>query len=191
MPRPSRIIALGLEHDALALRNGGKTADQATAHLNETLALRGAGDQVARSVVERYWASLDKESIAPAHRPQVAEENARVGVTIGSDLQSLRDEIAQWMQEASNAKSFVYGKDGAVVAEDINWSARTSVAREFRETLKFTADVFERIYNMENIRIFQQTVLETIAEASPELQREVKRRFEANQQIVRAQMLGM
>lgn len=191
MARPAKIVQLKLEKQALGLRNAGKTLDEAADALNATLSRREGGETVTAKAVQRYWASLDQESIVPAHRPQVAARNADMGMNLGGDIHDLHDKLKAWLEQAEDAKSYVYDKDGVLVGEDIDWRARTSVAREFRETLKFTAEMLERIYNVEQIKVFQQTVLETIAEASPELQGEIKRRFEVNQQIVRAKLLGL
>jgi hypothetical protein len=191
VPRPSKIVQLKLEKQALALRNAGRTADEARDALNATLRRRKSGETVTRKTLERYWALLDNASIVPAHQPQVAQRNADVSMNLGGDIQSLHDKLERWLDEAEEAKNYVYDQDGMVIGEDIDWRARTSVAREFRETLKFTAEMLERIYSIEQIKVFQQTVLETIGDASPELQAEVKRRFQAKQQIVRAKLLGL
>jgi hypothetical protein len=191
MPRPSTIITLDLEQEALEARNSGKTREEATEHLNRVLEQRESDQRITVSSLQRYWLSLDKESIAPLHRPGVAVENARVGATIGTDLQDLHDRIAGWMEEAEDAKQWVYDKDGEVIGEDIDWRARTSVAKEFRETLKFTAEMLERIYNMENVKLFQNTVLETVAKADPDIRQEIIQRFSMNQQISRAHLLGL
>jgi hypothetical protein len=193
MPRPSTIIALDLEQEALEARNTGKTVEQATNQLNSVLEQRDTEmeHRITPSSLERYWASLDKESVAPAHRPQLAAENARVAATLGTDLQDLHDRISRWLDQAEDAKQWVYDKDGEVIGEDIDWRARTSVAKEFRETLKFTAEMLERIYSMENVKLFQNTVLETVAKVDPDIRQEIIQRFSMNQQISRAHLLGL
>jgi hypothetical protein len=191
VPRPLKIVALELEEQALAGRNAGKTLDELRDRLNALLKKRGSREAVTVRAIERYWATLDRASVVPAHQPQLAERNADVGMKLGREIQQLHHKLHRWLDEAEDAKSATYDSDGSVISEDVDWRARTSVAREFRETLRFTAEMLERIYNVEQIRVFQQTVLETIGDVSPEMQRDVKRRFEANQQVVRAKLLGL
>jgi hypothetical protein len=188
--RPLKIVQHQLEKQALAARNKGRTADETAKELTGTLRKRGVKEGLSRTAVERYWASLDEESLPPAHRPQVAEQNAALAVNVAGDLQVLAATVKEWFEEAKTARKYLPTDDG-LMDVGADWQARTGASREFREALRFAADVMERVYNIENIRVFQETVLEAVGEASPEVQREIKRRFEGKREIVRAKLLGL
>lgn len=190
-----KIVQHGLEKHVLKLRGSGKTLPEIRDELNERIRAKGNADRLTTRAIERYLATLDEGSVPIAHQPQVAEENVRLGMNVAGDVADLTDKLRAWLIEAEEGKTPVYGKDDlgdAVIVEWLpDWRARTSVAREFRETLKFTAEILERIYNQERIRVFQQTVLEVINEADPETARLVKSRFQSNAEIMRARLLGL
>jgi hypothetical protein len=194
MPRPAKIVQLGLERQAIAARNAGMTGREARDRLNAILKRRGEVKSVTDRAVERYWATLDGASIAPSHQPQLAERNADLAINIGGNLSELSECVRGWFEEAKEARvtRVVKGNDEPEAVDcGPDWPVRLNTAREFRKLLRFSADILERIYNIENIRVFQETVLEAVGEASPEVQREIKRRFEGKREIVRARLLGL
>lgn len=189
--RQHKIVRYGLEKRVLKLRAGPDTLPSICKQLNAELAAKGVEGKLTTRSIERYFATLDEATVPIAHQPQAAEENLRLGMNVAGDVADLTDKLRAWLIEAEEGKTPVYGDEGQVVEWLPDWRARTSVAKEFRETLKFTADILERIYNQERIRVFQQTVLEVINEADPETARLVKSRFQSNAEIMRARLLGL
>lgn len=198
--RRHKIIEHGLEKKALALRGKGHTNSEAAAELNRLIKARGSEDTITPRSLQRYYATLDEATLPVAHQPQVAEANAEVAINVGRDLERLSGQLREWFDEATAARlttTIRRGKDddGEDIYEPVDagpdWRVRLNTAREFRELLKLIADVLERINNAERIQIFQQTVMETVAEADPETARRIKARFEANAEIMRARLLGL
>lgn len=196
MPRPSKIVQLDLEKHALKLREQGKTVRQ----IAEALTTR-SGQSISHAAVERYLATLDRESVPPAHRPQVAEQNAALAINVGGDLQELATTLRRWFDEAQDARLFqivpLEATDQDPNPEPLkidigpDWRVRLSTSREFRETLKFAADVLERIYNAEQIREFQLAVLEAVQEADPATARRIRDRMAQRSEVVKARLLGV
>lgn len=189
--KPHKVVALGLEKRTLQLRGEAKTTPQICAALNTELAVKGVEDKLTARSIERYFATLDEATVPVAHQPQAAEENLRLGMNVAGDVADLTDKLRQWLEQAEAATVIVYDSEGQPYSEQPDWRARTSVAKEFRETLKFTADVLERIYNQERIRVFQQTVVEVVNEEEPDVARRIKTRFQSNAEIMRARLLGL
>lgn len=197
MARPSKIVQQKLEDKALQGRNEGLSAQATADRLNAILKRRGAGETVSERTVDRYWTILDRTTIAPAHQPQNAEQNAALAINVGGDLQQLATVVRGWFAEAEQARRVVVRP---ITEENPNpepvdlgpdWQVRLSTAREFRETLKFAADVLERIYNAEQIQVFQAAVMECVAAADPMVASEIRRRLGERQEMVRAQLLGI
>lgn len=185
-----KVVALDVEKQAVDARNKGRTAAEAKVQIDALLKRRGSTETITIRAIQRYWATLDEKTIAPAHEPQMAERNADLSVGVASDIQRLRERLLKWVEEAEEARNEVFdGEEVRDVGPD--WRARTQVSKELRETLKLIVDVLERVHNAEAIAVFQQTVYEVVREASPELQREIKRRFESNREIIRAKLLGL
>lgn len=180
MARPCKIVQLQLERECLRARNAGRTAIETADALNDTLRRRESKETVSRTAVERYWATLDEASVAPAHQPQVAQRNARTAGDVGERTLSALAELEELWEDAK-AERFENGAR--------NWTAILGVARERRETLKAYVELAERIHNLETIQAFQRIVYDTIARADPDVQREVKRAFESQREIIRARLL--
>jgi hypothetical protein len=197
MARPSKIVQQKLEDKALEGRNEGLTAQATADRLNAILKRRGVVETVSKRTVDRYWTILDRASIAPAHQPQNAEQNAALAINVGVDLQQLATVARGWFAEAEEARRTVLppiteeNPHPEPIDLGPDWQVRLSAAREFRETLKFAADVLERIYNAEQIQVFQATVLECVAAADPVVASEIRRRLAERQEMVRAQLLGI
>jgi hypothetical protein len=201
MARPSKIVQQKLEDKALQGRNEGLSAQATADRLNAVLKRRGAGETVSERTVDRYWTILDRTTIAPAHQPQNAEQNAALAINVGGDLQRLAATLRAWFEEAQEARVYQFLYPEAEKDEPApeplridlgpDWKVRLDTSREFRETLKFAADVLERIYNAEQIQVFQATVMECVAAADPVVASEIRRRLGERQEIVRAQLLGV
>ena len=188
MARPSKIVQQKLEDKALEGRNEGLSAQATADRLNTILKRRGAIETVTERTVDRYWTILDRASIAPAHQPQNAQQNAALAINVGGDLQRLCVVLGRWFDEAQQARKPATAEDPDPGPD---WQVRLNTSREFRETLKFAADILERIYNAEQIQVFQATVLECVAAADPTVASEIRRRLGERQEMVRAQLLGV
>jgi hypothetical protein len=197
MARPTKIVQQKLEDKALQGRSQGLSAQATADSLNEILRRRGSSETISQKAVERYFARRDRASIAPPHQPQNAEQNAALAINVGADLQQLATVVSGWFAEAEQARRTVLpdATDENQSPEPIDlgpdWQVRLSAAREFRETLKFAADVLERIYNAEQIQVFQAAVMKCVAAADPVVASEIRRRLSERQEMVRAHLLGV
>ena len=187
-----KIIALGLEDLVVDARGRGRSLQQIADELNAELQRRDVAARVSKKSVERYLATLDEATVPAAHAPQAAEANAVIAIAFGDRLTRLDHLLARWLEEAETATTTVqvgYG-DNASHETVPDWRARTSVAREMRELLKVYADLMQRIHDAEQVRAFQESVVEAIREASPEAATAVLEKLRARQSIARASLLG-
>lgn len=188
-----KIIALGLEDLVVDARGRGRSLSQIADELNAELAARGdTTATVSKESVKRYLATLDRATVPAAHTPQAAQANALVSIEFGRRLQTLDRLVASWLDEAHTAEKTVqigYG-DTSTFETVPDWQARTSVAREMRELLKVYADLMQRIHDAEQVRAFQESVVEAISEASPEVAAAVLSKLRGRQSIQRAALLG-
>lgn len=188
-----KIIALGLEDLVVQARGRGRSLQQITDELNAELAERGdTTARVSKKSVERYLATLDQATVPAAHTPQAAEANAVVAIAFGQRLTRLDQLLAQWLDEAQEATKTVQVGYGDTATFDVvpDWQARTSVAKEMRELLKVYADLMGRIHDAQQVKAFQESVVEAIKEASPEVATAVLTKLRSRQSIQRAAMLG-
>lgn len=115
-----------------------------------------------------------------------------------ADPETARDhasELAEGMQDAielldtdTAAQLRDWIRPVTVLVPD--WQARTSVSREMREHLKAYADLMARIFDAQQVQAFQQSVVEAIEEASPEVAHLVLAKLQSKQSIQRAALLG-
>ncbi len=185
MPRPLKIVQLGLEDVVRQARLDGKNIDDAVNDCNQTLLDRGQDDtSVSSSAANRYWASLPAHVVPAAHEPQRAAENATLAISILPRLEMLDGLLQQWLTEAAAAGKPVWGVLWDPVANKpvnndenahvecvelytADWHARGTMAREMREFLKVVADLMERVYDADQVAAFQQAVMDAIREADP------------------------
>jgi hypothetical protein len=191
-----KIIALGLEDLVVDARGRGRSlsqiADECNAALAERVPLGTPASTVSKESVKRYLATLDRATVAPAHAPQAAEANALVSIEFGRRLTTLDKLLARWLTEADEAERTVQvGMGDTATFETIpDWQARTGIAREMRELLKVYADLMQRIHDAQQVAAFQQSVVEAIREASPEVAASVVAKLRERQSIQRAALLG-
>jgi hypothetical protein len=179
VPRPSKIVQLGLEKDALSLRDQGRTLREIADALTQQLARAGSDETVSYPGVERYFASLDRATVAVAHRPQVAAENAAVSIDVA---QRIRDSLVRLDQLLGAAEEESDGRP--------NWYATLGVIREVREHTKLYADLLERVYNVAHVEAFQRAVLRVLERQSLQVRAAVEAELAREQHLVRARLLG-
>lgn len=191
----SRIITLELENDVMRLREDRVNIDDITAELNVRLSDRwdGKGEcpTVSKAAVHRYMIKLDKATVPAVHEPGVARANAMRAVNLGADMQDLHEKLKTWMGEAENAKIVFTDKDGNVVSEQIDWKARTGVAQQMINSTKLYADLLERIYAADQVRQFQESVLQAIEQADPATAVRVRDALRGKRSIRQAALLGL
>jgi hypothetical protein len=180
MSRPLKITALGLEQQALKARADGLTVRQVADRLSATLRRRGVADTVSHSMVERYFAGLDKATVPLAHRPQAAVANAQLVVDVA---QRTRDSLLRLDQLLPVAEAEVTAAGGK------NWAAILGVLRESREHVRAYADLLERVHNAEQIAAFQQSVVDALQETSPDLRARFDQLLAERQGVVVARLV--
>lgn len=193
MANQGKVVKLGLEEVVLSSRERGRSLAQIAADCNAALRAQRSKDTVSKPAVERYLATLDKASVAPAHQPQLAERNARTAIDFAGDLHGLRDKVSGWLEEADTATRTVmvgYGESAYTEIEP-HWDARTKVAREFRELLKLYADVMERVANAQHVQEFQRIIFDAIKDADAETANKILASLRKVREARQAGMLGL
>lgn len=189
----SKILDLGLEEQVLASREQGEGLDKTVVRCNQELARRGVESTVSKSTVKRYLASLDRATVPVAHQPQVAQENARVAIAFAERLNRLDQLLGRWLDEAQDAEKIVVVGSGETAYEvrSPDWHARTGIAREMRGLLATYTDLMQRVHDAEEVKAFQESVVDAIREASPEVAAAVLAKLRERQSVVKASLLGM
>lgn len=219
MGRQSKIQLHELEEFVLGERARGRTTKQIAAAVNDELAHRNIDDSVDKQgrAVERYLQSLDEHTVPAAHQPQVAEQNAAMVFDIAGRLGLLDGYLVRWIEQADLGVRPVQGVVYDLIGErvvtadalgaqssddpehedkpvvqvyEVDWQARRAAAGELRQACVAIADLVGRIHDAEQVRAFQASVSEAIAEASPEVAAAVLVKLKAKQSIVRASLLG-
>lgn len=109
--------------------------------------------------------------------PQDARDDA---AKFAENLEDLDPDIAAELRE--------WVRPVTVLVPD--WHARTAVSREMRGHLKEYADLMARIHDAQQVQAFQESVLEAIQEAAPEVAHRVVAKLQEKQTIQRAALLG-
>lgn len=214
MARQSKIVKHELEEFVLGERSRGRTAKQIAAAVNDELAHRDIADQVDKQgrAVERYLHTLDAHTVPVAHQPQVAEQNSAMIFDVAGRLGLLDGYLVQWIEQANHAVRPVQGVVFDLVAErmitsqdlhaddgdephtvqvyEIDWQARKAAAGELRQACVAIADLVGRIHDAEQVKTFQTTVAEVIAECDPATAKRLVEKLQTRQSIVRASLLG-
>jgi hypothetical protein len=211
----SKILDLGLEDMVLASRSEGEGLDRTVVRCNQDLARRGVEQTVSKSTVKRYLASLDKATVPVAHQPQVAQQNAAVAIAFADRLNVLDAKLGRWLDEAERAYTPMHGvlydqSSGEVMDASqarqllrdesisgplvkvliVDWQARLGAAREMRGLLGTYTDLMQRVHDAEEVKAFQESVLDAIREASPDVAAAVLAKLRERQSIVKASLLG-
>lgn len=185
-----KVMQLGLEETILDARRRGLEVSEITRACKDVLAARGSGESITKRSIERYLQRLDKASVAPAHQPQIAQANAMVGIAFMQRVERLDELLGKWLDEAEDAQVPIVNAEGEVVEHIPDWNARTRTAREMREHLKAYADLMQRVHDASQVKAFQESVLEAIQEASPEVAQVVLEKMRGKQDVRRAALLG-
>jgi hypothetical protein len=230
----SKIIELGLEHVVIEARNEGKGLDQIVRACNDWLQREGpTTTSVSKSTVKRYLAQLAPGTVAAAHEPTVAAENARVAIEFAARLNGLDEKLGRWIEEADKAVTPMRGvlwdpylqqpvetkhaqENAAKMREDlgelaflapdalakvdewvsavpvmvVDWHARKVASSELRGLLKMFGDLMQRVHDAEQVQAFQEAMMESIREASPEVAAAVIANLRKRQTVRRAAILG-
>lgn len=213
MPRQSKIAKYGLERMVFELRKDGFFPKAIAELCNAELEDRGVADSVTSKAVERHFRALDGASAPEVHAPRAVEANATLAVSVADRLGLLDEHVSRWIVEADRAVKPMHGVVYDVNTEQIvsdrfapegeepdenacvpvfvaDWHARGTAARELREATKAVADILARVHDVEQVQAFQQSVMEAIGEASPEVAHKVLEKMREKQSIRRAHLLG-
>lgn len=213
MARQSKIVRYGLQEQAVALRAASMSAQQIAEQLNDELAHQDIKDTVTSKAVERFFATLDRATIPEAHQPRVAEQNATLAFDVAKNLELLDGHLTRWIVEADKACQIVKGvvwdeNAGEVVSERFtqsddydggpvvpvlvaDWNARGTASRELREASKVVADLLQRVYDAQQVQAFQESIMEVLEEADPDVAHKVIAKLKEKQTIRRAALLGV
>jgi hypothetical protein len=186
-PRPTKIEKHGLAFAAIALRNEGLEVKEVLARLNAKL---NGKDTIGKATLERFFTNLPAASAPVVHNPQVGEIVQAQVMSFGEQFEKLNRMTVEWLDEAETSRLTGVNDHGTVDLGP-DWNARTKVAKELREQIKLMADTLERIYNAEQVKLFQESVLEAIGEASPEVAQAVRDRLRERTEIRKAALLGI
>lgn len=148
------------------------------------------GQSVSLRSVDTYVAKLPASKVAIVHNPDVSQEVKTQVSTFAEQFTKLNRITNDWLEEAEKAR-MVGINDHGTVDLGPDWNARTKVAKELREQLKLMGDTMERIYNAEQVKLFQESVLESISEVAPEVAQTIRDKLRQKTEIRRAALLGV
>jgi hypothetical protein len=169
------------------LRDQGRT----NAEIHEALTTHLAGkDTISLRSVDTYVRTLPATTVAVIHDPDTTIEVREQVSGFADQFAKLNRITNDWLDEAEKARMFGVNDHGTVDLGP-DWNARTKVAKELREQLKLMGDTMERIYNAEQVKLFQDSVLETISEVSPEVAQAIRNKLRSKTEIRKAALLGV
>jgi hypothetical protein len=179
MGRPATVPRLGLAAEVIECRAHGLTLDATTARLNALLEGGGIEEAVSRSSVARFLRTIDDASAALAHRADLAERNAVVGIDVAERIRAM---LAKLDQLLPIAEADTNGKP--------NWPAVLGVIKEIRELTRLWVSVMERVHSSERVERFQREVLAGVERASPAVAAEIRRELRSAYELRRAELVA-
>lgn len=195
MARPSRIIQLGLEKTVIRERAKHHSMEKIVATLNRQLdKRRSAGEKVGGPIpvntLGRYLRSLDAASAPALHTVEVVQANTRLSINFGDQFLELNATMNVWLEEAKTARKMVAVAGVGVEDAGPDWDARVKTATALQRNLDSYADLLERIFDADQVRMFREEVLTAISEESPECARRIQARLQARQSVRIAALTG-
>lgn len=195
MASPHKIVKLDLTE---VVREGlvdGKTQADILDDLNTELAIRhdakpGKPPTIAKASLERYLAAMPEGTVAALHGSDVATKNAAMALDFGHRFKERMTTLDTWLTEVSDSKRTVTIGDNQVDLGP-DWQARKAMMSEERRWLQLYADLMERIYNAEQVRLFQAAVIEALREADAEVAQKVEKALRDATEKRAAALLGM
>lgn len=148
------------------------------------------GQTLTLRTVDAYVAKLPAKTIAVIHDPDTTREVTKQVESFGDQFADLNRIVRDWLNDVKDARVKIV-TDHGVQDGGPDWNSRVKVAKELREQIKLIADVMERIYNAEQIKLFQESVLEAVGEASPEVAQAIRDKLRERTEIRRAALLGV
>lgn len=188
MANANKIVKHNLGGVVARLREQGKTVDQILEAINARL---NGKDTISSATLRRFIDKLPEAQVVAVHMPEVAQEMGRQVRSFSDQFTNLNEIVEGWLEDVKNSKLTTVTEHGEVVDLGPDWNSRVKVARELREQIKLIADVMERVYNAEQIKLFQESVLEVISEASPEVASAIRDKLKERTDIRRAALLGV
>ena len=154
--------------------------DATTYRLNALLQGAGIEEVVSRSSVARFLRTIDDASAALAHRADLAERNAVVGVDVAGRIRAMLAKLDELLPlaEADTAN----GRP--------NWAAVLGVVKEIRELTRLWVSVMERVHSAERVERFQREVTAAIERASPAVAAEVRRELRSAHELRSAELVA-
>jgi hypothetical protein len=191
---PHKVVKLQVEDVVREGLADGKTYPEILDDVNGELAVRhdgkkGAPPKVSSSALERYIASLPEGTVPALHSPDVASANARLALDFEQRFQARMHTLGEWLTEVDTAR-LTMQKDGVTIDLGPDWQARKAMMSEERRWLQLFVDLMERLYNAQQVQMFQEAVMEELREADPELAQRVVARLQAKVTTRAAALLG-
>ena len=111
---------------------------------------------------------------------------------IGADLADTHERLKRWAVEAEEAVIVLAtNSEGEPTVTTPDWRARTSVVQQLLNSTKLFADLLERIYATDQVRQFQESVLECVEEADPATAIKLRDKLAAKRSVRQAALLGI
>jgi hypothetical protein len=197
VPSPLKIVKLGVED---VVREGlvdGLTHPEIIEAVNTELAIRhgsgqgkkGAPPSISKGALDRYLAALPEDAAAAVHKQEVAAANAAMALDFEQRFRSRMNTLNDWLEEVSNAERTME-VNGAKVNLGPDWSARKAMMSEERRWMQLYVDLMERLYNAQQVQLFQEAVMEAIRDESPEAAARIAQSLQAKVQTRAAAILG-
>lgn len=180
-----KVVQLGVEDVVREGLADGKTQPEILEDVNMELVVRhdrkkGKPPSVSRAALERYLASLPEGTVAALHGANIAEANAALALDFSKRFTERMETIARWLEQADTAERTMEA-NGETVKLGADWHARKAMMSEERRWMQLYVDIMERLYNAQQVRDFQESVMEVLREAEPKLAQAVAAKLQAKQ----------
>jgi hypothetical protein len=123
------------------------------------------------------WNPYRQEPTDPQLARETPASSSRTSASSSSSRPDALKNITEWV------------KPVPVLVAD--WHARKVAASELRGLLKMFGDLMQRVHDAEQVQAFQEAMMESIREASPEVAAAVIANLRKRQTVRRAAILGI
>lgn len=161
MGRPGKIAKYGLEVEATELRGQGKSLDEIASILSAKLP---PGETLSRMAVARFFDSTPK-----AVRQVVRATRRRCAEVVSAQM--------RWIDRFQKIHQRTWDILAKLEGENRPHLVHRYIA-EVRKQLTLEADIIRMLADAQEIKLFQETVLEVVGEVAPDAREEILRRLE-------------
>lgn len=111
---------------------------------------------------------------------QIQLSSSIIAITDPAHQKHLNDEYISPLDQLGELNDIIW----KILDDAVNADEKLAAAKEIKDQLKLCLDIQERLFDVKNIRAFQEAVFEALDETNPEIRREVVRRINAKKEML-------